>query len=319
MAKFILRRLLYSIPTVFGITIASFSLVHMAPGDPVQLLVFGAGGLDPDEIARLRSQLGLDQPILIQYLNWLSKLMRFDLGTSFFANQPVSLMVFQRMGNTLQLTIVSLTLSLLVGIPLGIVAALNAGSVWDHVSRLIAVLGSAIPQFWLGILCILVFSLWLRVLPAGSMYTLSTGGTDVIDRLKHLILPAVVLSTTSIAIFSRFIRAETLEVLHQDYIRTANAKGLSTKVVVTRHVAKNALIPIITLLGGSLERLFGGAVVIETIFSWPGMGRMGFDAAMQRDYPVLMGLIVISSILVVVGYLIADIAYAWVDPRIKHS
>ncbi len=319
MASYIARRLLFSIPTIIGITIVSFLLVHLAPGDPIDVFVFGTSGLSPEDIARLRSQLGLDRPIPIQYIDWLSKLLRFDFGASFFAHEPVSSMVFDRMGNTLQLTITSLALSLLIGIPLGVFAALNAGSVWDHISRVLAVAGSAIPQFWLGLVCILVFSLWLRVLPSGGMYNLSSGGTDLIDRLRHLILPALVLSTTSIAIFSRFIRAETLEALRQDYVRTAHAKGLSQNIVLTRHVAKNALIPIITLLGGSLERLFGGAVVVETIFSWPGMGRMGFDAAIQRDYPVLMGLIVISSVLVVLGYLIADIAYAWIDPRIKHS
>ena len=319
MTRYIVRRLLFSIPTVLGITVASFLLIHIAPGDPVEVLVFGASGLSAEDIAGLRSQLGLDRPMPIQYLDWLGKLMRFDLGASFFTHEPVTTMVFKRIGNTLELTMTSLVLSLLIGIPLGVIAALRAGTLWDHLSRILAVAGSAIPQFWLGLICILLFSLWLRVLPSGGMYTLSTGGTDLIDRVKHLVLPALVLSTTSIAIFSRFMRAEILETLRQDYVRTAHAKGLSRSIVLTRHVAKNALIPIITLLGGSLERLFGGAVVIETIFSWPGMGRMGFDAAIQRDYPVLMGLIVISSALVVIGYLIADIAYAWIDPRIKYN
>lgn len=319
MSAFLVRRLLQAIPTLLGVTLISFGLMHAAPGDPITLMVYGAEGLEPEEIARLRQQLGLDQPLPVQYVLWLWRVVHLDLGTSFTTHEPVAAVILRRLGNTLQLTLAALVLSVLLGTILGLVAAVKRGSLLDQVVRVGTAVSDAVPDFWLGLVGILVFAVWLRLLPSGGMYTLGTEGTDIVDRLRHLAMPMVVLATGGIAGYARYVRTETLEVLHQEYVRTAYAKGLRQQQVLLRHVLKNALLPVITFLGGSLVGLFNGAVVIETVFSWPGMGRLGVQAVFQRDYPVLMGLLTIGSVLIVVGYLLADLAYSWADPRVRHQ
>ncbi len=319
MTKFIIRRLMLAIPTLIGITLLSFALQRAAPGDPVRVMTFAAPDISPEEITQLRHQLGLDQPLPMQYLVWLGRMARLDMGRSYITHRPVSEMIGERMVNSLTLTATALLIALAIGITAGVYSALKRGTWFDNLVRVFAVLGNVVPHFWLGLVFILVFSVKFRLFPSGGITTLGKAGFDLFDRLWHLIPPVVILATGGIANYSRYMRTETLEVIRQDYIRTAYAKGLVQRTVLFRHALRNALIPLVTVLGGSLAGLFGGALIIENVFSWPGMGRMAYDAVLQRDYPVLMGLLVIGSTLIIIGYLLADIAYAIVDPRIKHE
>jgi len=317
--KFIIRRLILAIPTLLGITMLTFAIQRAAPGDPVRIFTYAEPDISQEEIARLRSQLGLDKPLPVQYLVWLGRIVRLDMGRSYATHRPVVEMMGERIVNTLTLSITALLIALPVGIILGVYSAFKQGTISDNIVRVFAVLGNTIPHFWLGLLFVLVFAVHLRWFPSSGASTLGRQGFDLLDRLWHLFLPAVVLATGGIANYSRYMRTETLEIIRQDYIRTAYAKGLVPWVVLHRHALRNALIPLVTILGGSLASLFSGALVIENVFSWPGMGRLGYDAVLQRDYPVLMGLTVISSVLVILGYLLADIAYAIVDPRIRRE
>lgn len=317
--KFIIRRLILAIPTLLGITMLTFALQRAAPGDPVRIFTYAEPDISQEEIARLRSQLGLDKPLPVQYLVWLGRLARLDMGRSYATHRPVVEMMGERIVNTLTLSLTALLIALPVGIILGVYSAFKQGTILDNIVRVFAVLGNTIPHFWLGLLFILVFAVHLRWFPSSGVSTLGKQGLDLLDRLWHLFLPAVVLATGGIANYSRYMRTETLEIIRQDYIRTAYAKGLVPRVVLYRHALRNSLIPLVTILGGSLASLFSGALVIESVFSWPGMGRLGYDAVLQHDYPVLMGLTVISSVLVILGYLLADIAYAIVDPRIRRE
>jgi peptide/nickel transport system permease protein len=317
--KFIIRRLILAIPTLLGITMLTFAIQRAAPGDPVRIFTYAEPDISQEEIVRLRSQLGLDKPLPVQYLVWLGRIVRLDMGRSYATHRPVTAMMGERIVNTLTLSLTALLIALPVGIILGVYSAFKQGTILDNIMRVFAVLGNTIPHFWLGLLFILVFAVHLRWFPSSGVSTLGRQGFDLLDRLWHLFLPAVVLATGGIANYSRYMRTETLEVIRQDYIRTAYAKGLVPWVVLYRHALRNALIPLVTILGGSLASLFSGALVIENVFSWPGMGRLGYDAVLQRDYPVLMGLTVISSVLVILGYLLADIAYAIVDPRIRRE
>jgi peptide/nickel transport system permease protein len=317
--KFIIRRLILAIPTLLGITMLTFAIQRAAPGDPVRIFTYAEADISQEEIARLRSQLGLDKPLPVQYLVWLGRLARLDMGRSYATHRPVTEMMGERIVNTLTLSLTALLIALPVGIILGVYSAFKQGTILDNIVRVFAVLGNTIPHFWLGLLFVLVFAVHLRWFPSSGVSTLGRQGFDLLDRLWHLFLPAVVLATGGIANYSRYMRTETLEIIRQDYIRTAYAKGLVPWVVLHRHALRNALIPLVTILGGSLASLFSGALVIESVFSWPGMGRLGYDAVLQRDYPVLMGLTVTSSVLVILGYLLADIAYAIVDPRIRRE
>jgi peptide/nickel transport system permease protein len=317
--KFIIRRLILAIPTLLGITVLTFAIQRAAPGDPVRIFTYAEPDISQEEIVRLRSQLGLDKPLPVQYLVWLGRIVRLDMGRSYATHRPVTAMMGERIVNTLTLSLTALLIALPVGIILGVYSAFKQGTILDNIMRVFAVLGNTMPHFWLGLLFILVFAVHLRWFPSSGVSTLGQQGFDLLDRLWHLFLPAIVLATGGIANYSRYMRTETLEVIRQDYIRTAYAKGLVPWVVLYRHALRNALIPLVTILGGSLASLFSGALVIENVFSWPGMGRLGYDAVLQRDYPVLMGLTVISSVLVILGYLLADIAYAIVDPRIRRE
>ncbi len=319
MSRYALRRFVQAIPTLFGATLFGFLLIHMAPGDPVQFFAFGATDMSPEDLQRLRHLYGLDAPLAVQYFNWLVQLAQLDLGRSFITHQPVLGAILERVPATLLLSVTALMLGTASGILVGILAGLRPGGVFDGLTRIIAVTGNAVPSFWLGLVFILLFSVHWRLFPSGNMYSLGSDGFHLGDRLWHLFPPAFILSLGGLAVISRYMRTQTLEVISQDYVRTARAKGLPENVVLTSHVLRNALLPLVTLLGGSLPGLFAGAVIIEYIFSWPGMGRMAVDAAFQRDYPVLMGLLLFLSVLVVLGNLLSDIAYGLVDPRIKLS
>jgi peptide/nickel transport system permease protein len=319
MTAYGIRRMVQAIPTLLGATILGFALIHLAPGDPIQFYAAQSGGMTNEDIERLRHLYGLDQPLVFQYVNWLAQLIRLDLGVSFGSHQPVLQSIVSRIPATLTLTVTALTMSVIVGVSIGVIAGLQRGGPFDTVTRLLAVIGHAVPTFWFGLVFILLFAVNWRIFPSGNIASLGAADFDLGDRLWHLFPPALVLSLNNIATLSRFARTQTLEVIGQDYIRTARAKGLAERTVTIGHVLRNSLIPVVTILGGSLPNLFGGSVVIESVFSWPGIGRMAVDAAFSRDYPILMGLLLMLATLVALGNLLTDLAYGVIDPRIKLS
>lgn len=322
MRTFILRRLLYALPTLLGISIITFAIARLSPGDPIRLFTFGSRATNED-IDALRHTYGLDQPMPIQYLNWVLNVFHINcapaqcgFGQSFIYHQDAAALFFQYVGNTLELAVVALLLQLVIGVPLGVIAALKRGTWADNVIRVFSVAGHAVPAFWLGLVLIIVFAVQLRWLPTGGITTVGKDQWDILDRVRHILLPAVVLSLTGIATYTRILRTETIDVLGQDFVRTAHAKGLRERTVMFVHALRNALIPVVTALGGILATLIGGALVIETVFSWPGVGRFTFAAAIAKDYPVVQAGVMIASLLLVVSYIVRDIAYAVVDPRI---
>jgi peptide/nickel transport system permease protein len=315
--RFALRRVLQAIPTFLGITMLSFALLRLAPGDPVNLLVFGVPDMTPDQVAALRHEYGLDQPLPIQYLSWLEHVLTGDFGRSFLYHRPVLEMIGSALPNTLLLGSIALILSIVVGVPLGALAARFRGSTIDNLVRVVAVSGHAIPAFWFGLLFILVLGVQFRLVPVSGMLTIGKDPWDIGDRLLHLIGPAVTLSLAPIANYSRLMRTEVLDVLGQDYIRTARAKGLAEQLVVFVHALRNALLPMITALGTAIAFLLSGAVVIEQVFAWPGMGRMFFEAARSKDYPIVMAVVVIGGFMLVAAYLVRDLAYGVADPRVR--
>jgi peptide/nickel transport system permease protein len=315
--NFILKRLVYAIPTLIGVSIITFVIVRLAPGDPIRLYTFGARDITSEDIDALRHVYGLDKPIPLQYIDWLIKAIHLDFGQSFIYHQDAAQLFIQYIPNTIQLAVVALGLQLVIGVPLGVLAALRRGTWLDGAVRVFGVVGHAVPGFWLGLVLIIIFAIQLRWLPSQGMLTVGKDVWDLPDRLRHMILPAFVLSLTGIANYSRILRTETLDVLSQDFVRTAHAKGLRERTVIFVHALRNALIPVVTALGGILAALIGGALVIETVFSWPGLGRFTFQAAIAKDYPIIQAGTMISAVLLIVSYLVRDIAYAIVDPRIK--
>jgi peptide/nickel transport system permease protein len=313
---FILRRLLYAIPTLIGISIITFVIVRLAPGDPIRLFTFGSRATTED-IEALRHLYGLDKPLPLQYLDWMWRLLHLDFGKSFIYYQDAASLFVQYIPNTLMLAVLALVLQLAIGVPLGIIAALKRGTWIDGAVRVFGVAGHAVPAFWLGLVLILLFAVQLKLLPSQGMLTVGHDQWDILDRVKHILLPAFVLSLTGIANYSRILRTETLDVLGQDYVRTAHAKGLRERTVMYVHALRNALIPVVTALGGILAGLVGGALVIEQVFSWPGIGRFTFAAAIAKDYPVIQAGVMISGSLLVISYILRDIVYAMVDPRIS--
>ena len=319
MGRFVVRRLVQAIPTFFGITLLSFIILRLAPGDPVTLMVGGTQGMRAEDLAAMRSAYGLDQPLPIQYLSWLAHLLSGDFGRSFLYKRPVIEMIQASLPNTLLLAGLALTLTVVVGVPLGIIAARFRGSWLDQVIRVVGVMGHAIPAFWFGLLFILILSVQFRLFPVGGMLTIGKDAFDIPDRLAHLVGPVLTLSFAGIANYSRYMRAETLEVLGQDYVRTARAKGLQENIVLFVHALRNAMLPLVTALGTQIAFLISGAIVIEQVFAWPGMGRMTYDAARSKDYPIVMGVVVISSLVLMLSYIARDVAYGLVDPRIKRT
>jgi peptide/nickel transport system permease protein len=316
MSRYILRRVVQAVPTLLGITILAYAIIRLAPGDP--LLVFeDSRGVTAEQLAQLRAAYGFDRPLPIQYLDWLGRAARLDFGRSFQTHLPARDLILERVPATLELTVAALVFGLVLGIPAGTWAAIHRGRWPDQLVRVFAVVGDAVPHFWLGLILLAILSVQLRWLPTGGISTLGASPQDLGDRLRHLILPAVVLGTGTLALFARYMRTEVLDVLGQDYVRTARAKGLPELVVLSRHALRNALLPVVTVLGSSLPVLLAGAATTEYVFSWPGMGRLAVDAAGARDYPVVMGLVLIAAVLIIVGSLLSDILYGVVDPRIR--
>lgn len=319
MRKYIIRRLIYAIPTLLGISVIVFLITRLSPGDPVRLYTFGATNITEEDIAALRHFYGLDKPLPIQYVDWLWNVLRGDFGNSLQYNRPAFGLLLERVPATLQLATLALILQVVIGVPLGVIAALNRGGWADNVIRFFGVVGHAIPGFWIGLLFIVLFAVNLRWLPSQGLLTIGHDVWDVGDRLRHIIMPAFVLALAGIANYSRYLRTETLDVIAQDYVRTARAKGLRERTVVYVHALRNALIPVVTALGGILAALVSGALIIEQVFTWPGVGQLTYAAARGKDYPLIMAGVMFASTLLVISYLLRDIAYARVDPRIKVS
>ncbi|MGI9147407.1 MAG: ABC transporter permease [Chloroflexota bacterium] len=319
MGRLVARRLIQAVPTWFGITLVSFVVLRLAPSDPVSLMVAGAQNLSSQDLATMRAAYGLDLPLPIQYLSWLGHLFTGDFGRSFIYKRPVVEMIGAALPNTLVLTLLALALTLVLGVPLGLLAATYRGTWLDQVIRIVGVAGHAIPEFWFGLMFILICSVQFRLFPVGGMLTVGKDALDVADRTSHLFGPVLTLSLAGVANYSRYMRAETLEVLGQDFVRTARAKGLPEHVVVFVHALRNASLPLVTALGSQFAFLVSGAIVIEQVFAWPGMGRLAYDAARSKDYPIVMGVVVISSTILLLSYIVRDVAYGLVDPRVSRS
>ena len=305
MLIFVARRVLAVVPVLFGVTLAVFSMLFLVPGDPVKMML-AEFVTNPDQIAQMRAQLHLDEPILQQYGRFVGNAVRGDLGTSIRSRRPVATEIAENVGSTAQLALASMAVAIGLGIPLGLVAALGRNSWLDVAAMVVALLGVAMPSFWLGLLLIFGFSLHLEWFPA-------TGGGD----LHHLALPAVTLGMIAAAIIARLTRSSMLEVLGQDYVRTARAKGLAGWGVVVRHALKNALIPIVTIFGLQFGNLLAGAVIVETVFSRPGLGRLVVVGILAKDFPLVQGAVLFVAVAYVLINVLVDVAYAFVDPRIR--
>ena len=316
MRRYLARRLLLLVPVLAGVSIIIFMVLHLSPGDPVDIML-GSQATAEDR-ARLRTQLGLDQPLPVQYVRWVGHVVRGDLGRSLWMKRAVLDEVLGRFKATLLLTGTALLLSTVAGLALGVASATRPHSLLDRTSAVASLFGASMPSFWLGIVLIVVFALWLGWLPASGMYA-PYGGGGLRDLLAHLVLPAVTLAAASVTIVARLTRAAMLEVLGQDYIRTARAKGVIESAVVLRHGLKNALIPIVTVIGVQAGYLLGGAVLTETVFAWPGVGTLMVQGILARDFPLVQGCVLVVALSFVLINLAVDLLYASLDPRIRYE
>ena len=320
MTAYIIKRLYGALPVIFLITIFSYIIILSAPGDPTDMMI--SPRTTPSERERIKSNLGLDKPVYIQYSIWLKNIViKGDMGYSLINSRPVLENILERFPATLLLMLTAYLLSLIISVPVGIISAVKKGSVFDNVFTLFSFLGLSMPSFWIALMAIYFFGLKLGWFPTLGMSSLEGGCLfyGITDVLWHLVLPASILAFRNLADWTRYIRSSMINVLKMDYIRTAEAKGLSERYVIYRHGLKNAMLPLITLMGLTLPDILSGAYIIEYIFSWHGMGRLGIEAIFHRDYPMIMGNILFSSVLVIICNLIADIIYAWADPRIRYN
>jgi len=305
MLKVILRRVIVYLPMLLGLTIIVFSMMHLIPGDPAEVIL-AQSGARPEAVARLRAQLGLDLPLHVQYGQYLSGLLRGDMGTSLFTYRPVTEIIAQNLPSTMVLTIAAMSLAIVVGVTVGVLAAVYQGTWVDNVAMTLAVVSISMPGFWLGLLLIYLFSLYLGWLPSGGQ-----------GSVQHLVLPATVLGANAAATIARLVRSGLLEVLRQEYIMTARSKGLSERLVLFRHALKNALIPLVTVMGLQFGFLLGGTVVIETVFARQGLGRVVVEAIIYKDLPVVQGIVLFVAVTYMLVNLFVDICYALIDPRIR--
>ncbi|MDX1393072.1 MAG: ABC transporter permease [Gemmatimonadota bacterium] len=323
MIRYVVRRLLQAIPLLFGIATITFFVIHLAPGDPMDMFLEPRlrRQMDPEAIELLRRNFGLDQPIHVQFGKWLANLAQGDLGVSFQYRRPVTALIAERVPYTLQLAVLALLFDALIGIALGIYSAVRQYSLADRVVTIGSLAVYSVPAFWLAIMLVMVFSVnlgWFPISQTRSLdYDLLSTWGKIVDRLWHLALPVFVLGVAQAAGTARYMRSRLLEVLSEEYIIAARARGLPEKTVILKHALRNALIPILTIYGMSLPFLLGGAVLIENVFAWPGMGLLATDAVGVRDYPVIIATTMIAAVLVILGNLLADITYSIVDPRIS--
>lgn len=324
MIGYIFKRLIFMIPLLLGITIICFVVMHLAPGAPTDLETQMNPRVSAEMKERLRAMYDLDKPLPQQYLIWLNKLVRLDLGLSFSSDRrPVADKILERLPITIALNILSMILILIVAIPIGVLSAVHQNSFFDRITGVFVFIGFAIPTFWLALLLMILFGVQLGWLPISGIRSLNyeylPPGAIFIDLIKHLIMPVLLSAFGGLAGFSRYMRANMLEVIRQDYITTARAKGLSERLVIYKHALRNALLPLVTILGLSVPGLIGGSVIFETIFAIPGMGQLFYMSVMARDYPTIMGILFIGAVLTLLGNLLADVSYALVDPRIRVS
>ena len=314
MSSFLLRRLAQSIVLLWIVSMIGFALLHLTPGGPLSQFT-NTPGMTDEDLQRLAAQMGLDRPLPVQYLEWFGRLLTGDWGRSYRDDTPVLLVIGSRLGATLQLMVTATLIAVLVGGFIGVVGAVRRYSFFDQLVTVGAMIALSIPTFWFGLMVIYVFSVKLGWLPPGNISPV--GNESFIVFLHHLIGPSMVLGLVTTAIWSRFMRSSMLDVINQDYVRTARAKGVSERIVLVRHVLRNALLPMITIAGLEVPTLLSGALVTETVFTWPGMGRLFLDSIGYRDYPVVMGLLTFTAILVIIGNLLADVLYVVADPRIR--
>lgn len=334
MVSYVVKRILFLIPIVLGVSFLVFLMIHLIPGDPAVIMLGERG--TPEALSKLREDLGLNDSLLVQYFKFMQKLFHLDLGKSVISNISVSEEIKGRFPATVELAVAGILLAVFFGIPAGIIAATKRSSIFDNLSMILALVGLSMPIFWLGLMLIWLFSVNLGWLPPSARITvgielqrvtnlylldsLLTGNLRAfMDILTHLLLPAVALGTIPMAIIARMTRSSMLEVLRQDFIKTAYAKGLSAKVVIYKHAFKNALIPIVTVIGLQFGSLLGGAVLTETIFSWPGIGKLSYDAIMSRDFPLVQGTVLVIALVFVLINLFVDLTYSVIDPRIHYN
>jgi peptide/nickel transport system permease protein len=321
MTQYLIRRIIQSIFTLLAISMIIFGLVNSLPGGMMTAYEENPD-FTPEDLARLRAKYGLDDPVPVRYVKWLGNLLQGDWGNSFVSKRPVLLEIRERLFNTLLLMSVMLIVTLLIAVPLGVLSALKQYSIFDHVSTTLAFAGQSLPVFWFGLLLIIIFHVTLRwpdgtpLLPGSGIATLGKP-FSITDRIAHLILPVTMLALVSAAGYMRYLRASMLEVINQDYIRTARAKGVPYRVVINKHAMRNALIPLVTLLALEIPILFGGALFTETIFAWPGIGRYYYNSALKSDYPAVMAVLLIYSVLILFSNLLVDVLYTVLDPRIR--
>ncbi len=316
------RTLLQAIPTVLGIVILNFFLLQLAPGDAADVMAAEAGSATEETMAALRERFGLDNPVLVQLFEYLNNLAHFSLGYSPRYGMPVAELIGQRLPGTLLLMVVALGIAIVIGLALGSLMAAFSGRLPDRLISILSLLFYSIPSFWIGLMLIVLFSVILGWLPsggAGVIGSTKTGLDAVIENVRYMILPATSLALFYVAIYARLTRAAMLEVRNQDFVRTALAKGVGPFGVTVRHILRNALIPITTLAGMHIGGMLGGAVVVETVYSWPGLGRLAFEAVMARDFTVLLGILLLSSVLVILANALVDLVQAWLDPRIGEA
>lgn len=320
--KYVIGRVLHGIPIILAIVVVNFFLIRLAPGDAAQVLAGESGAATEEYMRQIREQFGLDQPLWVQFVNYMSNLFVFDLGYSFRHNREISELILERLGATVLLMTASMVISVVFGIVLGAVAAIRERTLLSNVIMVLAIITYATPLFWVGLMLIIMFSLNLGWFPTSGITTIGAPlyGIDyILDVAHHLFLPAVALSFFYMALYTRLMRASMVETLGQDFIKTARAKGLSDRKIVLRHAIRNAIIPVLTMAGVQVSAMLGGSVIIESVFGWPGLGLLAYEALFSRDLNLLLGIFFLSSILVVVTNAIVDVIYTLVDPRIRLS
>jgi peptide/nickel transport system permease protein len=313
--QYVVKRLLQALPLMIGVSMIGFAMMHLAPGGPLAVYTLNPT-ITAQDIERIKHVFGLDQPIYIQYLKWAYGMFTGNWGYTFFGGRPVLNVIMERVPATILLMGSGMSIAIIIGLLIGILGAVRRYSVFDYLATTGAMVTLSFPTFWFGLMTIFIFSVKLGWLPSGGMYTLG-GDEGILDQLRHLILPSMVLGLVLCAQWSRYTRSSFLEVIHQDYIRTARSKGLSGGRILLRHAFPNAMAPLIALAGVQLPWLFSGALITETIFGWPGMGRLFVDSLTMKEYPVLMGMIMVTAIAVILGNLLADVFNAIIDPRIR--
>lgn len=314
MLAYVIRRLLMLVPVLLIVGVVVFALVHITPGDPAAVML--GDRATPDQVAALRHQLGLDRPIIRQFFDWFGNVLRLNFGDSIFLDMPVSQAIADRFQPTILLTLYALIIQIAIGIPVGVISAVRRGGWLDRLLMMISILGAAVPTFFLGIVLILIFAVNRRWLPAGGYVPISE---DPVAHFKAMIMPAFALGFSSAGLLARLVRSTMLDVLRDDYIRTAYAKGVTERRVIIRHALRNALIPALTVIGASLGALLGGAVVTETVFTIPGMGRLIVQSISRRDFPVIQGAVMITAGIYVLVNLLVDILYIYIDPRVRYG